>query len=341
MQCLRALILAGLLFISSSALAESAEITLTTQATSTQGSVSVTLPQSQRRDGFEQSLKILSSRLKPGFRLSAQVYQSKVDYSQYRIQDQNGREKPLSSEFDSYEQDGEVGVEFAKSWLSFNTSHRRSLSESPFHHNLTTLSPSAILNSGLTRVVSSYSFGSMDQPLSFYTDPISGRRKSRATSLDSNTASLAVDQVLNSKSRAFFQFESNSKTERPRLYGITARTAYAITGKDILKLEAARFFENRNENLSDERGYFDLTSGELLYTRYLTYDLTTSVGYGLIVEQEDNPQVQRIDQVATDVYTVAFDYTGDSWNAGVKYQQQVSNIEYTASLLGGRFSWVF
>jgi hypothetical protein len=152
---------------------------------------------------------------------------------------------------------------------------------------------------------------------------------------------VSGEQVVNSRMRVKAQLELNQKTDRPTSAGVLLKSSIAISNRDFLRFDLARHEESRNESLQDERGYFNLNSAEMIYSRYLTYDLTLSAGYGLIVEKEDNPQNLRKDQMASDVYSLGLTYQGVEWTAGVNLQDLVSNLDYSASVYGGQFSWNF
>lgn len=341
MQCLRALIIILVSSILSSEAFSQASLNLTTQISSVSGATVATLPQSQRTSGTQQNITITSERLKKGIQISNSIIQSKSDYSNYIIQDEMGVESPLGKEFDSAELSNTLSIDYASSRFGINLSNSRSISDSPFSFNFFKVTQTANFNDLLTQVFISYGFGFVDQPLSYYTDLSNASRKARPITLNSRTITLGIDQVLSSKLRTYIELETNEKTDRPRFYGLSNGYSYAFSGRDIFKFEVSRAQELKSYSLKDERGYFSSSSAELNYSRYISYDFYMTVGYGLVVETEDNPQSSRKDQLAIDVYTLAMNYQGKNWTAGLKTQKQLSNLNYKASLVAGDFSWIF
>ncbi|MFN7904628.1 MAG: hypothetical protein ACK5P5_05545 [Pseudobdellovibrionaceae bacterium] len=312
---------------------------MTSSVTNTIGKASIEKKTGSDQNGSSTDLSITSPRLKSGFQFTGKMKQTKNDYSDYLIQDELGAETKLSSSFDRAEAQGGLSLEYVFQNLSWNFDHEFNLGPTPFASSYTKLSQSVQLNHQLTEVQFEIGQGQVEQPLNYFTDLKTGTRKQRRTSLDLRTYSTSVEQVLHKRIRGQLQVELNEKSDRPTSFGISMKSAVAISDRDFLYFDLVRRSETRDDRLQDERGYFDLNSGEIKYSRYLTYDFTLSAGYGLVVEKEDNPQIFRKEQIAIDVYSINLDYQGVQWSAGIKIQELVSNVEYQSSLYGGQFSW--
>lgn len=339
MQRLRALIFLNLAAVT--ALAEPAEISLQTQMTSVSGNPSIAFPVSQEREGFQQTLTAQSARISSGFRFMGAISNSKTDYSSYSLQDELGNETFLNSQFNAPERSGTLGIDFDKSITAVNLTHSESLGKSPFPYRFTQLRQTTRFRNALTQLHILFGTGEVQQPLSFYTDAKTAERRNRPTRLPSNKLSAALEQIVTSRLKVYLSAEGSDKADRPRSYGGTLRAGYSVTSRDFVKTEFNHFNENHQDPLKDDRGYFSLQSAEVSYSRYLTYDWVTAIGYGLVTEIEDNPQNGREDQFALDVYSVAVNYQGSSWTGGVNLQQQNSNLSYQSFQLGGQFLWNF
>ena len=311
---------------------------LTTQTT---GQATIEKKPGENQTGQTLGVQVTSPRLKSGLQITTTYNQIKNDYSSYVIQDQNGTEKKLGSTFQQSESQGSLALDVSFQNLSASLSVDSSLGPTPFPSRFYQLTQTTQFNHQLTEVSWSLGSGKMEQPLSYFTDVQSGERKQRPTTLDFRTYAISAEQVVSEHLRAQIQLEANQRSDRPTATGLQIQSAYAVSERDFLRLHLLRRQESRQDRLQDDRGYFDLSGGEISYSRYLTYDLVGSAGYGLIVEREDQPARLRKDQLATDVYTLKLDYQGVKWSGGLKFQQMASNLEYSSSSYGGQFAWNF
>lgn len=337
MHYLRAIVL---IFINCIAWAEPAQISFNTIASSAAGNTSVIFPNSQRREGFQQYISLQSSRFS-GFKISSTYVEMKNNYSNFILDNQEGVESKLGDAFNQPERNGTLSVDYTKSQLGFNLTHSGSLSESPFKFNLSKLSQTTRFNHDLSQITVAYSFGQVAQPLSYFTNLVTRLRQARLEQINLNNISVSWDQIQSYRLRTNVMVETNEKSDRPRSVGVVGRASYALSDRDFIRGETAYYTELRSFSLRDERGYFDLYSGELTYSRYLTYDLVLNFTYGLVVETEDNALAFRKDRFATDVYTLASTYQGTDWSAGLRLQQLVSNLAFQSTIVGGQFTWVF
>lgn len=328
-------------FFSLCAVAAGTQVQVSTLTLQTSGQTSLDQKPAENQTGQTYAVELTSPRLSSGLQITASYRQIKNDYSNYILQERNGTEKQLGSTFDQLESQGTVAADLMYQNLSVNFSVDSSLNQTPFPSRFYQLTQTTQLNHQLTEVRWGIGTGKMEQPLSYFTDVRSGERRQRPTLLDFRTYVLSAEQVMTDRLRAKLQLDLSQRSDRPSSTGVTVRSAYAVSERDFIHLQAMRRQESRQDQLQDDRGYFDLSGAEASYARYLTYDLVGSVGYGLIVEKEDQPARFRKDQMATDVYTVKLDYQGVRWSGGLKYQQMSSNLDYASNSYGGQFAWSF
>ncbi len=330
-----------LFFLTGPAHTAGTQVQVSTLTTQTAGQASVEKKPTENLTGQSYALEISSPRLKSGLQITASYRQIKNDYSNYLIQEENGREKKLSSTFDQVESQGSVSADFSFQNLSANLTADTSLNPTPFPSRFFQFSQTTQLNHQLTEIRWNLGSGQMKQPLSYFTDVRTGERKQRPEQLDFRTYGVSAEQVVSESMRVQFLLDMNQRSDRPSATGVQIKSAYALSDRDFLRFHVLRRQESRQDRLQDDRGYFDLSGGELSYSRYITYDLVGSAGYGLIVEKEDQPARFRKDQMATDVYSLKIDYQGMKWKGGLSYQKMESNLEYASAIYGGQFSWVF
>lgn len=347
MQCMHAIkiMIPLIIFILCSAqdfaFAASTQVQVGSQVTQTSGQVAFDKSNMKKYSGHATDFQVTSPRLSIGMQITAAVKQFKNDYSNYLLQEESGKQSSLQNTFDQTESQGSVAFDWIRQNHNLTFSHETNVTPTPFPLELTQLAYAIQLNHQLTTLRTKVGRGSLGQPKSYFTDLTTGERKQRATHIELRSYTLSAEQVVNADMRVSAQVELNQKMDRPSSLGILVRSSVALTDRDFLRWDLARHEESRTEKLQDERGYFNLSSGEMMYSRYLTYDLTFSVGYALIVEKEDNPQSFRKDQMVSDVYSLQFGYQATQWTAGLKIQELVSNLDYASSVYGGQFSWNF
>lgn len=320
--------------------AEQGEFSYSSILTSASGNNSVLFPQAPQRNGFQQIISAKSPRV---YDLLVQIsyFDIKNDYSNFQIQDRLGNSITLDKTFNKPEGSSSISLDYASGDYNSNLSFNSSVTDSPFRFSILRFFQNIRINSDLSQLSFAISYGNLSQPLTYFTDISTAERKFRPQNLILNDIQIKFDQVLSSILRAALVVESNSKSDRPRSLGLTARVAMALSSKDFIKTEFSNFSELRAHPLKDERGYFDLYSGEVNYSRYLTYDWYVSISYGLVVEHEENKAAFRLDQMATDIYTLATNYQSVNWSGGFRYQKLFSNLDFESSSFGGQFTWIF
>lgn len=344
MQRLRSLkiLILVLTFISLSAMGQAPyKVDLQYQATEIRGVPSAVSNQDIQRQGAQRTVSVLSPQFKNGLQIKTSIVDAKNDYKDYVIQEQSGRERSLGDDFKSSELSGSLRFDYSLKQFLFSVERSQSLSASPFSYNLNSIGLTAQLNQNLTQVYVQHGFGENIIPQSFFTDLKTAERKERQQKIQIRNLTLGASQVLTEKWKSAIEFSFSQKSDRPEAVGLDLRTSYSVSAKDFLRFDLRQIQESKNKTLQDERGYFQLRAAELAYTRYITYDLALSLGYGLVVEQEDNPQVPRKDQIASDVYNLKADYQGQSISAGVSLQSIATNVDYSSLTAGGQVSWSF
>lgn len=327
--------------ITSIAMAIPSEISFSTLSTEISGNPSLEFPSSQKRDSNQYIVSIKSPTISEYFRIKTEVTAKKEDYSNYSIQDSLGNTHFLNSDFDKNETSGLLAVELTKGIYGLSLSQISQIGDSPFRSNQTEFSSYILLNQGLSQIGFSLSNGKTSQPQNYYTELSSGILTPRPSKISSNSIGVYLDQTISELWKTNIRIETSTKTDRPRSLGLVNRHALALSSRDFANVELAYYAESTNENLRDERGYFTLNSAETSYSRYLTYDLSLDVAYGLIVEKEDNPQNQKIGQFASDVLSVGIAYQGKTWRGEFNTQKLNSNIAFNYINYGGNISWTF
>ncbi len=318
-----------------------ANFAMTHQTATLKGTPSNSPNRAPDRQGQTSSISATSPMIAKSFQISTEIIQSKNDYTSYIVQDDQGKERNLRETFDQTEVSGKLNLDYRHQQTLFSLQRRQSLSESPFYFYSNSISAAYQFNTQLSQVSLQYTTGLSKQPLSYFTDLKTAERRQRPTNIDIKNYALTLDQVVTEQLRSQIQIDLSEKSDRPTSQGITLKSSFAATSRDFFKFKANQASEQTRDKLTDEKGYFALTGYEAQYSRYLTYDLTLNVAYGLLIETEDNPQTLRKDRVATDVYSVKAEYSGDAWTSSISLSSLVSNVDFSSSTVGGQFSWSY
>ena len=332
---------ATLIFNCQSMAASSSQVDVLYEVSEVSGDPSATSNRNLKRQGSVQTINMKTPLLHDTLQISASLSEEKNDYRNYIIQNQNGQEHALSDDFKSPELKGSVGLDYQFKQGSLSLQRSQNLSESPFASHLHSIALTTQLNENTTQVYFQHSFGQSQTPSSYFTDLKTAERKERIRNIQTQTYIAGADQIFSERFKAGLEFSLNERSDRPRAAGGTVKAAYALTSRDFLRVDLKQIQESRGNSLKDDRGYFDLTGSELIYTRYVTYDWSVSASYGIVIEIEDNPQIPRKDKIASDVYSLDSTYQGGSWSAGVLLQMIKTNVDYTSLTAGGQFAWNF
>jgi hypothetical protein len=309
------------------------------QSSSLQGSPSNSPNRIADREAQQSSITITSPMLAKKYLISTRINQTKNDYSSYILQNELGEETSLRNTFNQTEVSGQVGVDYRQVNYGLNLQRRQNLNQSPFSFGYSSVTPSLQFNSQLSQISLQYTFGQARQPISYFTDLKTAERKQRLTELDLKNYSFIFDHILTERIRGQIQFDLSEKSDRPTSHGLTVKSSVALSAMDFIKLKANQVSEQTQDTLKDDRGYFSLVGYEIQYGRYITYDLMLNLGYGLVVETEDNPQTLRKDRIATDVYSLKSEYLGNDWTASLSVNYLISNVDFSSTTFGGQFSW--
>ncbi len=329
------------------------QVQLSTQHTETIGQPIISSQSQQNRKKSEQTLsaqfpewkKINPSKFKtdPHQKIKGSFYvqRSQEDFSQYILQDEIGRESSLGSTYDGEELSLSAAADAQFSAWIGRLAHQRTMNETPLANTKTSLGLSNSFNHQFSEVGIEYQFGAQKRPVTYFTDLKNGERRARPANVQFDSTLATFQQVLHERVKSRLSLERSTQTDRPEALGYQVQTSLALSSKDFLRLGYREIAENDRAALKDDRGYFHFKGFESSFSRYLSYDWVLGVGYGLVLEQEDNPQTRRREQMAADTFLLETEYQSKSWIAKVKYQSIVSNINYSSQVFGGEFSWIF
>lgn len=338
---LKSLVLVVGAFATRLAVAEPAELTVRTRVVDESGTVIVTDTRNESRSNVSTGLTYSTKRFKNGVRLSVRQETIDNDYSNYILSDVNGTERNLEDEFKGSEASLAVNANWVQGRHSLDLELGQSYQESPFAQKNFAVRAGQSFAEGLHRVSVQISAADLDQPVNYFTDLRTAQRRQRPVQIRAETLRLLSELTHSEQVKGAYSVVYNKKSDRPDMFGVEGKMAYAVNSRVFIYATLSAELEDRSQALLDDRGYFQQNSAGIGAGYYLRYDWLLQARYDLSVEQEDNPQNQRKDQMAVDSFQLKAQYKSRSWIAALEVGHQTSNVSYRSDNIAGDFTWTF
>lgn len=335
-------VIAGLLS-ADDALALQQEVSSTYSLNSASGSPGQTTlvgPGSGRVSSMNANFSYLLDGIWNHFNASGGVTLAQPNYQNYLLRNSRGDTRSLS---DSVKSSTEITGTQAFGWShgihTANMTWAGSLNQSPFSFQSATASYQMSFFEKATVLGVRATLLNQDNPEDFFIDR-RFQNQSRPRLIHANEVVGTYDQILTDRWKMFVDLSTARRIEeRPRNIGITLGHAYALSNRVSLQVKAARFEELRSDPLLNERGYFNLTSGEFAVGVEPIYDLLVTLSYGLTVEREYDPSTQAETQVATDQFGLGLRYTLRSYEIRIQGGLGATNTTYQTLNFSGGVVW--
>lgn len=338
---LNLMILGLLLFTASPSVAEPAELTVQTRVVEDSGAVIVTDTRNESRSNVSTGLTYATERFKNGVRFSVRQEIVDSDYSNYILSDVNGVERNLESEFSDSEASLAVNANWSQGRHNLDFEMGQSYGETPFAQKSFIIRAGRSYDEGLHRISMQVSAGDLNQPINYFTDLRTAQRRQRPTQIRTQTLQLLSELTHSEQLKGAYSLVYNQKSDRPDMFGVEGKIAYAVNSRVFINAILSADLENRSQALLDDRGYFQQNTAGFGLGYYVRYDWLLQARYALSIEQEDNPQNQRKDQMALDSFQLKTQYKSTEWIASLEIGHQTSNVSYRSDLIAGDFTWTF
>ncbi|MEZ4750901.1 MAG: hypothetical protein R3B54_09855 [Bdellovibrionota bacterium] len=243
------------------------------------------------------------------FNVDAAITLSQPDYSSVLIRDAQQNEKLLSELAGiRNELSASLGAEYQQGADSVSLIWSGSVSESPYAFQSLEANYRRSFFNQSTQLGMSAIYLRQHAPESYYLDPNFVTKK-RPTRINGVEMKLLGEQTLSSKWKVGAEVSLSQRLEeRPPHVAIAIKQSYALTSRIFANLQFNYASELRSVSLKDERGYFRNLGGQVGLTVEPWYDVLISAGYGILLEDEEDPRTGRWVQVAGDQYALGLRY---------------------------------
>lgn len=231
------------------------------------------------------------------------------DYSSVLIRDNQQNEKLLSELVRvRNELSVSAGAEYQQGADAASLRWVGSISESPFAFQSVEANYRRSFFNRSTALGVAATYLSQRAPESYYLDSNFVIRR-RPTTINGVELRVSGEQTISEKWKIGLEAGASQRIEeRPPHLAFVLKQAYALTDRLFVNLQVGYATELRSVPLKDERGYFRNVGGQVGLTVEPWYDVLISAGYGLLVEDEEDPRTGRWVQVAGDQYAVGVRY---------------------------------
>lgn len=254
---------------------------------------------SQNITRHTQSLFVRAEGIEERITLGAGLSSVVPDYSQIRLRDRTGAEKPLADVLHpaNVEFTGQAYVSWAKDEDLIELNLARPLSASPFAENRAELAYARTFYSQTTSLGARFLYVGADQPATTYID-VDFVTRDRPTHVNAYRAALEWDQILSAQYKLGLDvFISERVEERPPHVGFTLKQGYAVTKRVFTRLDFTYADELSSVGLQNERGYFSYAKAVAGIFVEPVYDLLLGASATAGWEGENDPRTARAVQV--------------------------------------------
>ena len=300
------------------------------QAQSQRGYLNSQKPeQTESVKSSDQNLSLLIKSLDM-LTISPSLKFSKKDYSQTVITERNGQTRSLRDDFNGDEFSGGVSTSVSLQRSDISAALSSDLSKSPYSTQTYTGAYSYRGEYDLYKLGFAGSYAHISQPTSYYVDRNFTTRE-RPSYLEAVRYSAWLENVLteNLKNRITIIY-GHRKQDRPNHYGFESRIAYSINS-----LLSTRFSvgaqKEESTALLNERGRFESKNIDLELIWSPTYRFQSSLGYGLLIENEAEKSDGSSERIGHDIYSASLSYRLYEVrpSASISYRSTNTNLHET------------
>ena len=264
---------------------------------------------------------------------------AKRDYSNFLLRDEEGREFPLKETFEGNEYSSSVSFAYQKGENSFDISLAKSFGDTPFPFWAWSLGYDKMFANKTRYLGLKVSFIDKERPLTTYIDLETFRQKSRPLKTQTWRGSVRWSEVFTDWWKAdIVALYGMTREERPDHYGLEVKNGFGITHEILLKTHSG-FIRERDEELKDDRGRFDMLWAESALWWEFKPDYSIEVLYSFVKERERYPLGKGDAILGTDSYGLKFNHEGIGWLFDIAWVFRNTNIHYQAYEIQGGIQW--
>lgn len=299
-----------------------------------------TSAEGESSQGTRETLSYTADGLAGHWSLQGALSRVAADYDTIQVRDRNGNLGPLSTQASGQgEYLLQAGLQWNKGDDKLGASGTATLSSSPFPAQSGSAFYERALASQTSRIRLQGSWAKQGQPVDYYTDSNFSTQQ-RPVEVNASALRLSLEQLMSERWKVGFEVSTGIRIEdRPRNWGAEIKQAYALTDYWFIQLRGGGAFEPQNQNLKNERGYFDIAYGELQATYEPIYDLLITLSYGLVVEHEALPVARSTSQVGSDQFGMEVSYRWGEFDFRLLGSYRLTNLPSRDLGISGEVAW--
>ncbi len=283
---------------------------------------------------------------------SGDVILSQPDYSGVLLRQRNGKTVALSLEKKT-ESKLSQALEFERSGLSSQLKWTGNVSESPYSTQAAGLRFEKKLFDSATIVALSGGLLLQHQPKSTYVNS-EFETVFRPSLVHGNEIVASIDQLLTEELKVALDLKSGQRVEeRPRYYGFSLASAFALTSGLTVGIRSEYVFEPESTfasstgangvgstaRLYNERGALSYFSPELSLSYEPRYDWLVTASYGLGIERELDLATATKIQLGTDQFGLGIKYIKTHFEVSAMGAYLITNQSTSQVLWSGGLLW--
>ncbi|MCO5142847.1 MAG: hypothetical protein M9962_07145 [Oligoflexia bacterium] len=263
------------------------------------------------------------------------------DYSRDFTVDRTGSSQPLLVD-SNVEYQARLSTEYVSSYGYFTLKGTKTLSKSPYPINQGVFSYSKDFYSYGLKSGFQISVSEQKSPLSFYVDPETFRRSSRATRKNSKTAEVFAEQVLSERWKVRINPKFVENRTQPNSYGFSTQFAWAFLDSAALFSLTGFSREFRTQGYSEDRGFYSSYWQEIQLRKEWSRKISSNLLLGTQLETETARGSREYQKVGVDYF--GLDFTGNLSSSllfGLNGKFSFTNTGYKSLTYGGNIIWQF
>lgn len=288
------------------------------------------------------SISVISPEIESTSTITINLLQFHQDLKNRNLVGENGQEIPISKIDNGQKSTLTFAIDnrFKNHLVSLAVSN--DVNKTVFSRKSCLLSDQISIYSGATLINLSFQKSDQDQPLSYFINPGNAKSEKRAQSIKNQITSVGIEQIWTSVFKTRFDIQKNMSFEyRPDQMTYKLSQAYAASDRITYKSELGFSIDNREQKLSEDRGYFKTQ----WYDQELTYeyelDSFVGIGWSTIYETEVDPRRSQKTNLGTDDIGFMYEKAFNQFTVQIAAFSLMNSESQKRIKFSGELTWIF
>lgn len=278
--------------------------------------------------------------LVPKLELQVGLTRTEISPQNVYINLENNISVPIGNESSVFNNSFQLSSTYTIDDLSYSANISMPLNKEYFYSRSYGLGIEKSFYNRSTLVGATFSNNRMWSPQSYFTDPVTFKKKQTPLINSNNYYSLYLDQTLSQKDKMRVTFGHQEKNKiRPAHYLAALKYGHAFENGFFVKLGHSYVFEEKSDALFDSTGYLNNHNTSVEVSYEVNYDLLVSASYDLIVENGEDPRFDSEFRVGVDQYGLGLSYELSDYLLNIQASLVNSNTDVNIVNVSGGVSW--